>query len=109
MAEITFIIMLSRKMSLQIQDFSLLKKDSVSSQTNSQKGVKGHTTSQLWVLPASPRVDSPLPLLEQDMKKGESQKPTWAVLPGTSCMPHKPRLLFAAAIWQSNFLVPLIL
>lgn len=37
--------------------------------TNSQKGVKGHTTSQLWVLPASPRVDSPLPLLEQDMKK----------------------------------------
>ncbi|XP_065590429.1 IQ domain-containing protein H [Cyrtonyx montezumae] len=33
-----------------------------------QKGVKGHTSSHLWVLPASHRVDSPLPLLE-DMKK----------------------------------------
>ncbi|OXB68995.1 hypothetical protein ASZ78_003464 [Callipepla squamata] len=34
-----------------------------------QKGVKGHTTSHLWVLPASHRVDSSLPLLEEDMKK----------------------------------------
>uniref|UniRef100_A0A669PBZ5 IQ motif containing H n=1 Tax=Phasianus colchicus TaxID=9054 RepID=A0A669PBZ5_PHACC len=51
--------------------------NSVSSQTRSQKGVKGQTTSQLGVLPASHRVDSPLPLLEEDMKKGESQKPTW--------------------------------
>lgn len=91
-------------MSLQIQDFS------VSSQTRSQKGVKGQTSSQLWVFPASHRVDSPLPLLEEDMKKGESQESTWALLPGTSCTPHKPRgLLFAAAIWQSNFLAPLIL
>ncbi|XP_042680131.1 IQ domain-containing protein H isoform X3 [Centrocercus urophasianus] len=37
--------------------------------TRSQKGAKGQSSSQLWVLPASPRVDSPLPLLEEDMKK----------------------------------------
>lgn len=71
-------------MSLQIQDFSLLKKDSVSCQTRSQKGVKGQSSSQLWVLPASPRVDSALPLLEEDMRKGESQNCTWALLPGTA-------------------------
>lgn len=71
-------------MSLQIQDFSLLKKDSVSCQTCSQKGVKGQSSSQLWVLPASPRVDSALPLLEEDMRKGESQNCTWALLPGTA-------------------------
>ncbi|XP_021262493.1 IQ domain-containing protein H isoform X2 [Numida meleagris] len=39
------------------------------SQPCSQKAVKGHTTNRLWVLPASHRVDSPLPLLEEDMKK----------------------------------------
>ncbi|XP_052528547.1 IQ domain-containing protein H isoform X2 [Tympanuchus pallidicinctus] len=37
--------------------------------TRSQKGAKRQSSSQLWVLPASPRVDSALPLLEEDMKK----------------------------------------
>ncbi|OXB77626.1 UNVERIFIED_CONTAM: hypothetical protein H355_002935 [Colinus virginianus] len=75
-----------------------------------QKGVKGHTTSHLWVLPASHGVDSSLPLLEEDMKKGEPWKPTWALLPGSRRTPRKLHgLLFAAAIWQPNFLTPLIL
>ncbi|XP_009885593.1 PREDICTED: IQ domain-containing protein H [Charadrius vociferus] len=36
----------------------------------SQKVVKGHTASSLWGLPASHHVDSPLPLLEEDITKG---------------------------------------
>ncbi|NWQ80280.1 IQCH protein, partial [Columbina picui] len=36
----------------------------------SQKTVKGHTVSSLWRLPTSPHVDSPLPLLEEDVTKG---------------------------------------
>ncbi|XP_068266670.1 IQ domain-containing protein H [Nyctibius grandis] len=36
----------------------------------SQKIVKGHTVSSLWGLPACHHVDSPLPLLEEDTKKG---------------------------------------
>ncbi|XP_054069484.1 IQ domain-containing protein H isoform X1 [Rissa tridactyla] len=35
-----------------------------------QKIVKGHTGSSLWGLPASHRMDSPLPLLEEDIMKG---------------------------------------
>ncbi|NXE50604.1 IQCH protein, partial [Casuarius casuarius] len=35
-----------------------------------QKVVKGCTVSNLWVLPASHHMDSPLPLLEDDIKKG---------------------------------------
>ncbi|NWU61382.1 IQCH protein, partial [Pterocles burchelli] len=35
-----------------------------------QKIVKGHTVSSLWGLPASFHVDSPLPLLEDDVTKG---------------------------------------
>ncbi|XP_064932838.1 IQ domain-containing protein H isoform X8 [Columba livia] len=37
---------------------------------SSQKAAKGHTVSSLWRLPASPHVDSPLPLLEDDVTKG---------------------------------------
>ncbi|KAK2539349.1 Iqch [Columba livia] len=37
---------------------------------SSQKAAKGHTVSSLWHLPASPHVDSPLPLLEDDVTKG---------------------------------------
>ncbi|KAM6125374.1 IQ domain-containing protein H [Phoenicopterus ruber ruber] len=36
----------------------------------SQKIVKGHTVSNLWGLPASHHMDSPLPLLEEDITKG---------------------------------------
>ncbi|XP_010074988.1 PREDICTED: IQ domain-containing protein H-like, partial [Pterocles gutturalis] len=36
----------------------------------SQKIVKGHTVSSLWGLPASFHMDSPLPLLEDDVTKG---------------------------------------
>uniref|UniRef100_A0A8C4JY96 IQ motif containing H n=1 Tax=Dromaius novaehollandiae TaxID=8790 RepID=A0A8C4JY96_DRONO len=36
-----------------------------------QKIVKGCTVSNLWVLPASHHMDSPLPLSEDDIKKGE--------------------------------------
>ncbi|XP_065497763.1 IQ domain-containing protein H [Caloenas nicobarica] len=36
----------------------------------SQKTAKGHTVSNLWRLPASPHMDSPLPLLEEDVTKG---------------------------------------
>ncbi|XP_035749111.1 IQ domain-containing protein H isoform X3 [Egretta garzetta] len=35
-----------------------------------QKIMKGHTVSSLWGLPASHHVDSPLPLLEEDVTKG---------------------------------------
>ncbi|NXY72692.1 IQCH protein, partial [Glareola pratincola] len=35
-----------------------------------QKIVKGHTGSNLWGLPASHYMDSPLPLLEEDVTKG---------------------------------------
>ncbi|NXR00059.1 IQCH protein, partial [Sagittarius serpentarius] len=38
--------------------------------TCSQKTVKGHTVSNLWGLPASHYMDSPLPLLEEDTMKG---------------------------------------
>nr|XP_047902166.1 IQ domain-containing protein H isoform X9 [Anser cygnoides] len=36
----------------------------------SQKTVKSHTASNLWVLPASHHMDSSLPLLDEDIKKG---------------------------------------
>ncbi|NXL30754.1 IQCH protein, partial [Glaucidium brasilianum] len=36
----------------------------------SQKTVKGHTVSNLWGLPASCYMDSPLPLLEEEIRKG---------------------------------------
>ncbi|XP_052665069.1 IQ domain-containing protein H isoform X5 [Harpia harpyja] len=36
----------------------------------SQKIVKGHTVSNLWGFPASHYMDSPLPLLEEDITKG---------------------------------------
>lgn len=52
---------------------------------SSQKAAKGHTVSSLWRLPASPHVDSPLPLLEDDVTKGESHKPTWVLLPPALC------------------------
>ncbi|KFV09599.1 IQ domain-containing protein H, partial [Tauraco erythrolophus] len=37
---------------------------------SSQKTVKGHTIGNLWTLPASHHVDSPLPLLEEATAKG---------------------------------------
>ncbi|XP_009582306.1 PREDICTED: IQ domain-containing protein H-like, partial [Fulmarus glacialis] len=36
----------------------------------SQKTVKGHMVSNLWGLPSSHHMDSPLPLLEEDITKG---------------------------------------
>eukprot|EP00075_Anas_platyrhynchos_P009155 XP_021134644.2 IQ domain-containing protein H isoform X4 [Anas platyrhynchos] len=36
----------------------------------SHKTVKSHTASNLWVLPASHHMDSTLPLLDEDIKKG---------------------------------------
>ncbi|XP_009957333.1 PREDICTED: IQ domain-containing protein H, partial [Leptosomus discolor] len=42
----------------------------ISAPVCSQKTVKGHTGSKLWGLPASRCMDSPLPLLEEDMTKG---------------------------------------
>ncbi|XP_068815098.1 IQ domain-containing protein H isoform X2 [Struthio camelus] len=40
------------------------------SQMCNQKIAKGCTVSNLWVLPASHHMDSPLPLLEEDIQKG---------------------------------------
>ncbi|XP_051484902.1 IQ domain-containing protein H isoform X2 [Apus apus] len=40
----------------------------------SLKMVKGHTAGNLWGLPVSDHMDSPLPLLEQDVTKGVSPR-----------------------------------
>uniref|UniRef100_A0A8B9V330 IQ motif containing H n=1 Tax=Anas zonorhyncha TaxID=75864 RepID=A0A8B9V330_9AVES len=41
-----------------------------SSLSDDHKTVKSHTASNLWVLPASHHMDSTLPLLDEDIKKG---------------------------------------
>ncbi|XP_010145615.1 PREDICTED: IQ domain-containing protein H, partial [Eurypyga helias] len=47
----------------------------------SQKTVKGHTVSSLWGLPASHRVDSPLPLLEEGTTRGTVSLPQQRLVP----------------------------
>ncbi|NXX10228.1 IQCH protein, partial [Podargus strigoides] len=47
----------------------------------SQKTVKGHTVGSLWGLPASHHMDSPLPLLEEDIRKGILRLPDQRLIP----------------------------
>ncbi|XP_040426364.1 IQ domain-containing protein H isoform X8 [Cygnus olor] len=69
----------------------------------SQKTVKSHTASNLWVLPASHHMDSSLPLLDEDIKKGILSLTERRLIPPAAKITHQTPPVVSKAVPLHEF------